>query len=604
MVLDALFRGLGTDSCGRAVKLAIERNDRAEAIRLIAAHFRKRPRALGYSAAPAAHSRETADRACRGDVTVVNIDWQFPDGVVDWHFNPTDRKGPANPEWLLQLNRMSFWTHMAEAYHVTKDETYARAFRRQLRDWIATTEPQGSGNLHRSTWRTIEAGLRLMGPWPQAFERFRTSPSLTDEDLCLMLGSMYEQAHHLMAHPTGQNWLLMEMNGVYSFAARFPEFGEAEMLRRESARVLGREMAQQFLPDGYQYELSPDYHLVAYSCFANAYELDRLARRRGELPTDYGRLLENAAQAVLDLSTPGFVLPRCNDCFTISTDRYMGSAVRFFPKRLDFLWLASHRAKGQAPAGESASRLLPYAGYAALRSGWDADATYLMFDFGPLSRGHWHQDKLNVNLWKGDEELVFDDGGGQYESSRERGYAVSAHDHNTLLVDGRGQCRKGPLMMTKPIVCGWKTSARRDEIFGVYDQEFEGGVKPAVQRREIVFDKPADRITVSDTVTSSDGKAHTYELLFQLDTTNVAVAADGKSLRADYGAGRKWALEMTFEGVDAVTPVSGRKTPSLAGWFIGRNDLTNHVATTVFVKAAQKKDHVFKTTLHPVPATR
>ena len=43
---------------------------------------------------------------------------------------------------------------------------------------------------------------------------------------------------------------------------------------------------QQFLPDGYQYELSPDYHLVAYSCFAGACELDRQARRRSELPPE------------------------------------------------------------------------------------------------------------------------------------------------------------------------------------------------------------------------------------------------------------------------------------------------------------------------------
>ena len=66
-----------------------------------------------------------------------------------------------------------------------------------------------------------------MGSWPVAFDRFRHSPEFTDENLCLMLASMHRQAVHLLEHPTGGNWLLMEMNGLCYIAVICPFFKES-----------------------------------------------------------------------------------------------------------------------------------------------------------------------------------------------------------------------------------------------------------------------------------------------------------------------------------------------------------------------------------------
>lgn len=565
-------------------------------------HFRRRAEMPLLSNSFTAEEGEIASRAVNGDVTVVNIPWKFKDGKIDWLFDPTLATGVYNPEWTWQLNRMSFWSAMAKAYHATGDEKYAKAFRDQMRRWVDTARPIGSGNERGSAWRTIETGLRLMNSWPLAFERFRKSPSLSDEDLRVMLESMHEQALHLMKYQTAKNWLLMEMNGVYTFASYFPEFADSESMRRSSSAVLARELAAQLLPDGWQNELSPDYHIVAWECFSRTYRLDRHYGRKGELPSEYPALLEKCAEVYLGMATPAFTMPRFNDCYTMHTETLLKSAAELFPQRADFQWAATHGGEGKAPEGESASRLFPYAGYAAMRTDWSADATFLAFDFGPLGCAHYHQDKLNFTLWKGGEELVFDDGGGQYEDSKFRTFGLSAHDHNTLLVDGRGQSRNWPLKSLRPIDCGWTTTGEKDEIFGEYDQEYEGGAKPVRHRRGIVFDKKADAITVEDSIVCLDGAKHEYALLFQLDTTDVVVAADRKSLRARYGKGRKWALEMSFDGVDAVELVSGQTRPTIAGWFIGRNDLVNHVATTVRVIAGDRKNHAFRTVLKPVPA--
>ncbi len=453
-----------------------------------------------------------------------------------------------------------------------------------------------------SPWRTIEEGLRLMQSWFVAFEAFRKSPSFSDDLLLAFVRSGRAQAKHLLAHSTGHNWLLIEMTGVYTFSVMFPEFPDSEAMRKEALRRFTSAARSQLLPDGLHDELSPDYHWVFYSTAARIYFLAKAAGLEGELPQDFRDILYLGAEGMLVMMTPRFAQPRFNDCYTIPVSNVMRLATSFFPERGDFRWAATGGREGEPPKGETPSRFLPYAGFAVMRGGWSGDTSYLAFDVGPLGTAHQHQDKLSFTFWKGGEELVFDDGGGQYEASPFRRYAISGHDHNTLLVDGFAQNRREPLRSRKPIDAGWTTSPDGDFAFGVYNQGFgPRGAKLAVHRREIRFDRRADLFTVTDEVQSANDAEHEYTLLFHLDTTNAVVSADGRSLRAEYGPGRKWALEITFEGADGVTTATGRKAPSLSGWFVGRNDLSVHPATTVFVTTSRTRNHRFVTRLRAVP---
>lgn len=165
----------------------------------------------------------------------------------------TEKTPPFNPEWTWQLNRMSFWEDLAKAYLATRNEKYAQAFADQLRDWLDQTggvPPESGYNVMGSPWRTIEEGLRLMDAWPIAEDGFKDSPAFTPELKRRFVAAMHAQAKHLMAHRTHQNWLLMEMTGVYTFAARHPEFLESEDWRRESARIFADEIRRQILPAG------------------------------------------------------------------------------------------------------------------------------------------------------------------------------------------------------------------------------------------------------------------------------------------------------------------------------------------------------------------
>lgn len=614
-MFEELFSLLLPEKMGPAYRRALDENDISLLIRETASYFRQRsPRAYCKNMDRSLCSRETADRAVQGDVTVVNIPWKFPDGKINWHFNPTLSSPPVNHEWLWQLNRMSFWMDLAAAYEETADEKYAAAFNDQVRSWIDTAESWSDNwNSPGSLWRTIETGLRMMYAWCLGFEVFRSSPSFTDENLCLMLWSMYHQCVHLRTnHRKSHNWLLMEMSGLYTFGALFPEFSSSTEMRHHASEKFSEAAMLQILPDGMHDELSPDYHGVLLSCSIAFCNIAALEGITSELPADFLSKLELSFESVLAMATPGLTSPRTNDCFTSSVAKQMKRALNLFPRRQEFIWGASKRAEGSAPQkNPTDSRFLPWAGFAVMRSGWDADAAYCCFDVGPLGNGHMHQDKLNINIYKGADELIYDDGGGQYEHSIYRVYGVSAAAHNTVLVDGLLQRRTSPRISDAPIDAHWISSETCDYACGTYDGEFGPLVlteadlqlpccRPAAHTREVRFYKP-DFFCVRDRLNSLDGAPHSYEMRLHLDTLRLEKISSSPELYlSDYGATYDILIcPLLTENLE-IKLLSGVDTPPMAGWFVGRNDKVLHKSTTLSMTVSGREKCTFATLLIPV----
>jgi hypothetical protein len=291
----------------------------------------------------------------------------------------------------------------------------------------------------------------------------------------------------------------------------------------------------------------------------------------------------------------------------------MQKASEFFPDRESFKWAASNRKEGKVPSGKpTASRFLPYAGFIAMRSGWDENALYCCFDVGPLGAGHWHQDKLNINIYKGNEELIYDDGGGQYEKSVFRQYGRSSANHNTVLVDGLVQLRNAPLITESAIDAKFISNEKFDYAAGSYTDsvgtpdfnEDRGETvlsRPATHTREIKFCKP-EFFCVVDTLKSTVGKQHDYELRFQLNANKVRKTEKYPYAVLSDCCGSKYdllILPLCTENLE-ISTASGRISPYMAGWFNGRNDMTRHPAATVMMTAKQQKNFKFATLLIPV----
>lgn len=619
------FDGLRSASMPPEYAESLRCGNKKAALKIAVNYFRNRPQSVFFKNFNTKRfSRASADKAVKGIVSSIKIEHTFPDGVIDFQFNPTRDTGRYNPEWQRQLNRMFFWNDMALAYHKTGNKKYAVAFNKQMRHWIESYPCPERMNSPGSTWRTIEIGIRLMGSWQTAFEFFRKSPDFTDETLALMLATMHEQAIRALEQRTSQNWLMIELNGVYTFAVVFPEFKTAQNLRKQSSQLLCENIKKQILPDGMHSELTPGYHGLVFNC---AFKMMKLARNAGfsnEITPELSRILESMANASLQIMTPGFMEPKINDCGKCHIRGILAPAFELFPHRQDFLWAASEGKKGTPPQSKTASRFLPWAGFTVMRSGWNEDALYLLFDNGPMgTSSHSHQDKLNINIYKGNEELLFDDGGGQYERSIYRAYATSSAAHNTILIDGNCQGRHNPRKIDQPTDSQFTVNEHFEYACGVYNERFirnpeqlkqirsAAGKKlpkrkkrrfsgkwynPASHLREILFVKP-DFFAVVDTLRSSDGKPHDYTMLLQLDTLKVQTAPGivHGILNGKYDL---YALVLS-KNVD-INVESAQTRPVVAGWHAEMKQRKLHPASSVKITARRQKNYRFTTLLFPL----
>jgi hypothetical protein len=448
-----------------------------------------------------------ADKVCRhiftGEAVARYPDYPMgPD--INWAADPYHYR-----EWTVQLNRHTSWLYLGEAYWATGDEKYARAFNEQVQDWILKMPVATDGTHNRSAaWRTIEAGIRMFESWPACYQYFIQSPSFTPEAHCLMMKSFAEHARHLMEHPTsGNNWLLMESYGLACVGTMYPEFTAASEWRRTGMERLARELESQVYPDGFQKELSTSYHMVAVTCFGGALELQQLNHL--SVPKHYRRNMQRMYEAILRLIKPSGFLPPTNDSYVpvegISPSskslelQYLALGAKVFD-RADMDYVASRGRSGKPPA--ELSYAFPYAGFCVMRSGWDNDARYLMFDAGPFGIAHQHEDKLHVDVYAYGKTLLYDTGLYEYDGSPYQRYVRSTAGHNTALVDGMGQNRRGsrvpyatPVQLKNP----WMTKRGFDYASGTYNEGYgPNNDKTVTHHRQVLFVKPDYWVVLDD----------------------------------------------------------------------------------------------------------
>jgi len=414
------------------------------------------------------------------------------------------------------------WNALGDAYWRTGDEKFAREWIAQMRSWIeANPFPRYSTGNETLTWRTIEAGIRMSGAWPDAFYRFLGSPSLTADDVVTFLKSWMEHARHLMRitveHPEHEgNWVTMECNGLGHLGILFPECRDAGLWRKTAIDRLTVELDRQVYPDGAQKELTTGYHQVSLRNFV---ELMRLARFNDvDVPPEYRRLLERMYDYNLRVMTPEGFLPPLNDAGLTKVRDYLRDGAELFDRQ-DFLWAATRGTSGRAPDFGSTS--LPYAGWYIMRSGWGELDKYLHFEAGPFGIGHQHEDKLTIFIWALGRTLLTEGGTFSYDQSKWRRHVLGTWSHNTVLVDGQEQSRRGlkaTYATAAPLDNLWLSTEAFDAAEGVYDNGYgpRRDVK-VTHQRTVVFVKP-DYWVVMDRLLGNG--AHTYDILWHLDSAD------------------------------------------------------------------------------------
>lgn len=626
---EAFFAALRLDMPALAkVRQCVEREDWAAARQAFGEHLLNRDHPRWYYDAhqrgpattqPAQVDLERVERFVRNELTSVDVWHNFgPD--IDWKHNPTHN---AYREFTWQLNRQGYWREMGRAYWNTGDERYAEAFVRQMRDWIRDNPvpvggaDQGTG----STWRTIEAGIRMGQSWPEAFYRFLGSPAFTADDMCMMVKSFAEHARYLVKYPTSANWLMMESCGLYHVGALFPEFAEAKRWRDTALKRLYDELAIQVYPDGAQFELSTGYHQATLK---NAEWALRLAQLNGyRVPDDFLDRLERMNDFNLYLARPDWYLPPLNDAYDRIVFDLLQDAYELYPQRKDYLFAATAGREGEPP--EHTSYAFPYAGFLVMRSGWNTNARWAMLEVGPFGYGHQHEDKLQLLLYAYGHSFLIDPGSYHYDTSKWRGYVLRGHAHNAMLIDGLEQHRRGiprdRYVVQEPLAHQWVTNPRFDYASGSYgtlphERYSPDGKIPAVWHRHVMFVKHpqsaqasatdarttapvGDYWAVVDTLAPNDNAEHLYQAMFHVDAADVRVGDDAR-VDTRNPDGPNLAIVPARGSRLQVEVIKGQEEPYVQGW-ISEGAYEMRAIPTLYFGQKRAGPCCFVYVFYPVP---
>lgn len=453
------------------------------------------------------------------------------DGPIDWLRQPGD-----DPEFVYAFNRMRFWPCLGQAYAVTGDEKYARAFAEQLVHWVDTVRRDDPAC--EKAWRSIEAGIRMEN-WCKAMRYFGGSPHITEEVMDKFVWSLTDHAEYIMGvwntFNLMSNWGVLANHGLYVAGCHLPDSPRAAEYRRTALDRLDRNRRIQVYPDGVHWEQSPMYHNEVMRCYL---DVVLLARRRGEaLPQGMEEAVRAMARTALAWQKPDGGEPMMGDSDDIDQRDLVTLAAAIFRDgalksaaypQLDFdgVWelgageaAAYANLPAQAPARTDFA--LTDSGNYVLRSGWGREDSWVRFHCGLLGAGHGHADQLHLDVTAFGEDVLTDSGRYTYVFGPSRREFKDLSGHNTVAVDGLPlyQCRdswecKG---LSRAVNRVFYSDDRYGYVEGGHLGWYEHGV---FVNRRVVFLKPDIVVAVDEFYA---GQPHAYRQFFHWGETGKAV---------------------------------------------------------------------------------
>ncbi len=515
---------------------------------------------------PAAAEIAAAETILTGELRSCGFPHKFPNTAsVDWTCNPTPNR---YAEWTWQLSRHHEWRCLGYCYRLTGDEKYAKAFVELMMSWCEQAVcPADAPFYATKCWRTIEAGIRMTLNWPYAFYACISSSHMTDHVITTFIRSICDHGYRLRRFGSGGgNWRAMEMAGLAHIAMLFPFLREAEEWGKRSFSVLEVELDNQIYADGFQFELSTNYHDVI---IVNYHRVFATACAMGyPVPAGLSQKLLRLFELDINVTCPDGRYPDLNDGGRGDLSYWCGIGLNYFPDHPAIRWFATEGREGQPPAYTSVA--LPYSGLAFMRTGWGKDDLWCFMDAGDFGRGHQHEDKLNILLSAYGKNLLPDAGNYAYDDSPMRRFVLDTRSHNCALVDDLGQNRRGRYSWRDEPLDGhagmrWSFSPAVDSVEGVYDQGFGPDFLPVTHRRKLILfkeglDGSQPFALVVDRFTAEDEEIHTFAPSYQLGFE--PYTDDGRRFTADFGDGVTFTLTASVPH----TVVTGQTEPLFLGW--------------------------------------
>lgn len=361
------------------------------------------------------------------------------DSEINWYSRVN-----GDDEFLYQLNRHGFLSHLGQAFVLTDDSKYAECFCRILQDWI---ERVPCDNGKKSPWRSLEVSIRAMN-WLKAIPLVEFTEFYTDS-LCLNVEKSLKKhsevliAEHQAFHK-GSNWGVIQDSGLFAISAYFKDKNNMQL----AAERLDEETRLQVMDDGVHWEQSSGYHNAV---LVELLDVLRIAENEQfVLPDTLKENIFKMAFVNLKWIRPDGRHPLFGDSDNNDIrDILSRSALLFKNSNLksrafsvldyDSAWLFGKKGIDEYNKLESCepdflNAFLFDSGNYILRSDWGEKANWLCFHNGYTGGGHAHADKLHFDLMLSGKDILTDGGRYSYKPCSERLYLKNAEGHNTSIV--------------------------------------------------------------------------------------------------------------------------------------------------------------------------
>jgi Heparinase II/III-like protein/Heparinase II/III N-terminus len=548
---------------------------------------------------------EAAERARRHEVQLLGSPVVALGEAIDWHrdyksgvrWAPQfhrdiayhDLDSPSDVKFPWEVSRFHWLLPAAQAYRLTGDDSYARAARDVLDDWI-------SGNAYGMgvNWAcAMEVALRIVS-WTWMAHAFHRSEAWKDDAFRLrFLRSLFLQTlfveRHLEESDLNSNHYLADAAGLV-FGGLFFEGGAGpRRWSRLGWSILCKEAPLQVLPDGVDYEGSIAYHRLVMECLLYPALYRRV--RSLDVPAEYANRLARMSRFVSAYSKPDGTSPLVGDADDgrvlplggqpLLDHRYLVGLVAaewrapdllegFSGPRDEIYWTLGAAAAQTLPTTPSTPRPQSAAfeegGYFVMRTQDD----HVFIDCGPVGLagrgGHGHNDCLSFEAVLAGVPLVIDSGTFTYTASfaeRNRFRATAAH--NTTRVDLREINRFiGPRMLwslandARPVVHRWTTGPERDVFRGSHGA-YGRLPEPVTVSRTLVLDRGSHALAIEDVMTGAG--RHRVEIPLHFDPgVEISPVAEGYARLS--GGGKTFRLLWESDGRWDVKLHRNRISPS------------------------------------------
>jgi hypothetical protein len=466
---------------------------------------------------------DKADRILAGKFDLLGFkDLDFGD-PIDWHFEPVSRKRIPLRHWskldyldakiagdkkiIWELNRHQYFQTLGQAYWLTGDERYARAFVAHLEAWMEANPPKLGINWTSS----LEVAFRSIS-WLWAFRFFKSSPSISPQIIKQARKFLYLSARHLESYLSTyfspNTHLTGEALGLFYIGTMLPEFREAKRWQELGSRILVEQLPIHVQRDGVYFEQSSYYHRYTTDFYLHFLLLARA--NQVALPPAVEEALLLLLDHLMYLTRPDGTTPLFGDddggrlamldvraandfrgTLAIGAVAFNRSDYKFVAAEAaeELLWLTG--AEGldhfdSIGAIEPSKTSVPFfdGGYFVMRDGWTRESNYLLFDCGPhgsLNCGHAHADALAIDVAANGRTVLVDPGTYTYTGSKElRDWFRSSQAHNTVTLDNESSSIPGgPFSWQTKIACRlrkWVSDERYDYVSGEHDGFLERSI--------------------------------------------------------------------------------------------------------------------------------